>query len=52
MDSEADVPGDEAGRPDMDELFFQLDDSDSGPEMDTVSVMSTPKPKLRFVCIY
>ncbi|CAC5390322.1 PACS2 [Mytilus coruscus] len=33
---------------DIDDLFDELEDlSDSGPELDTVSVMSTPKPRLR-----
>ncbi|XP_071162778.1 phosphofurin acidic cluster sorting protein 2-like isoform X7 [Mytilus edulis] len=33
---------------DIDELFDELEDlSDSGPELDTVSVMSTPKPRLK-----
>ncbi|XP_071079395.1 phosphofurin acidic cluster sorting protein 2-like isoform X3 [Haliotis cracherodii] len=50
LDSEADhdlndpdnTPGD------IDDLLEQWDDmSDSGPEMDTMSVMSTPKPRLR-----
>ena len=55
MDSEADHelghfdtvpdPGD-----DIDDLIDELEDmSDSGPEMDTVSVVSTPKPRLRYV---
>ncbi|XP_067680503.1 phosphofurin acidic cluster sorting protein 2-like isoform X3 [Haliotis asinina] len=50
LDSEADhdlndpdnTPGD------IDDLLDQWDDmSDSGPELDTMSVMSTPKPRLR-----
>lgn len=33
---------------DIDDLIDELEDlSDSGPELDTVSVMSTPKPRLR-----
>lgn len=33
---------------DIDDLFGELEDlSDSGPELDTVSVMSTPKPRLK-----
>ena len=32
----------------IDELFDELEDlSDSGPELDTMSVSSTPKPSLR-----
>ena len=32
----------------IEDLFDELEDlSDSGPEMDTISVLSTPKPKLR-----
>ena len=35
--------------PDIDEMLDELDDlSDSGPEIDTISVMSTPKPRLRY----
>ncbi|ESO83532.1 hypothetical protein LOTGIDRAFT_169225 [Lottia gigantea] len=51
LDSEADHdlidPDNPAG--DIDDLLFdELDDlSDSGPELDTMSVMSTPKPRLR-----
>ena len=46
IDSEPDQ--DQMATPqDIDDLFFDSD-SDSGPEMDTVSVMSTPKPKLRY----
>lgn len=31
-------------------LFDELEDlSDSGPEVDTISVVSTPKPKLKWV---
>lgn len=33
---------------DIDDLIDELEDlSDSGPELDTVSVMSTPKPRLK-----
>uniref|UniRef100_T1IQR1 Phosphofurin acidic cluster sorting protein 2 n=1 Tax=Strigamia maritima TaxID=126957 RepID=T1IQR1_STRMM len=33
---------------DIEDLFDELEDlSDSGPDMDTVSIMSTPKPSLR-----
>lgn len=33
---------------DIDDLFAELEDlSDSGPEMDTMSISSTPKPSLR-----
>ena len=33
----------------IEDLFDELEDlSDSGPEMDTISVLSTPKPKLRY----
>jgi len=53
LDSEADHdlgdpdvnvdPGD-----DIDDLIDELEDlSDSGPELDAVSVVSTPKPRLR-----
>ncbi|XP_035824704.1 phosphofurin acidic cluster sorting protein 2 [Aplysia californica] len=46
LDSEADH--DQIPNPqELDDLFFELEDSDSGPELDTMSVMSTPKPKLR-----
>ena len=47
LDSEADHDPDNAP-PDIDEMLDELDDlSDSGPEIDTISVMSTPKPRLR-----
>ncbi|BFZ12018.1 hypothetical protein BsWGS_15057 [Bradybaena similaris] len=46
LDSEADH--DQIANPqELDDLFDELEDSDSGPELDTISVMSTPKPKLR-----
>ncbi|GFO04132.1 phosphofurin acidic cluster sorting protein 2 [Plakobranchus ocellatus] len=46
LDSEADH--DQIPNPqELDDLFDELEDSDSGPELDTMSVMSTPKPKLR-----
>ncbi|KAK3700294.1 hypothetical protein RRG08_033571 [Elysia crispata] len=46
LDSEADH--DQMPNPqELDDLFDELEDSDSGPELDTMSVMSTPKPKLR-----
>lgn len=33
---------------DIEDLFEELEDlSDSGPEMDTMSISSTPKPSLR-----
>lgn len=31
----------------IEDLFEELDLSDSGPEIDTMSVTSTPKPSLR-----
>lgn len=31
----------------IEDLFEELDLSDSGPEMDTMSISSTPKPSLR-----
>ncbi|KAK7105060.1 phosphofurin acidic cluster sorting protein 1-like [Littorina saxatilis] len=47
LDSEADHDPDN-NPPDIDEMLDELDDlSDSGPEIDTISVMSTPKPRLR-----
>ena len=46
-DSEADHDPDN-NPPDIDEMLDELEDlSDSGPEIDTISVMSTPKPRLR-----
>ncbi|CAG5134860.1 unnamed protein product, partial [Candidula unifasciata] len=49
LDSEADH--DQIPNPqELDDLFDELEDSDSGPELDTISVMSTPKPKLRLAC--
>ena len=50
LDSEADhdLIYPDAAPADIDDLFDELDDlSDSGPELDTLSVMSTPKPRLR-----
>ncbi|XP_041353402.1 phosphofurin acidic cluster sorting protein 2-like isoform X2 [Gigantopelta aegis] len=50
LDSEADhdLIDPDAAPADIDDLFDELDDlSDSGPELDTLSVMSTPKPRLR-----
>ncbi len=39
---------DVANQQEIEDLFDELEDlSDSGPEMDTISVLSTPKPKLR-----
>lgn len=51
LDSEADHDLGDPGNPgDIDDLIEQLEDlSDSEPELDTISVMSTPKPRLRFV---
>lgn len=50
MDSEADH--DQIANPqELDDLFDELEDSDSGPELDTISVMSTPKPKLRLASV-
>jgi len=50
LDSEADHDlGDPANPGDIDDLIEQLEDlSDSEPELDTISVMSTPKPRLRY----
>ena len=51
LDSEADhdMIDPENNPPDIDEMLDELDDlSDSGPEIDTISVMSTPKPRLRY----
>ncbi|XP_052766077.1 phosphofurin acidic cluster sorting protein 2-like isoform X3 [Mya arenaria] len=49
LDSEADHELGDGGNPgDIEDLIEQLEDlSDSEPEMDTMSVMSTPKPRLR-----
>ena len=50
MDSEQDPEGDHnaARAQEIADLFDELEDlSDSGPELDTISVLSTPKPKLR-----
>ncbi len=39
---------DVANQQEIEDLFDELEDlSDSGPDMDTISVLSTPKPKLR-----
>ena len=39
-----------ANQQEIEDLFDELEDlSDSGPDMDTISVLSTPKPKLRWV---
>ena len=51
LDSEADhdMIDPDNNPPDIDEMLDELDDlSDSGPEIDTISVMSTPKPRLRY----
>jgi len=32
---------------DIEDLFDELDLSDSGPDLDTLSILSTPKPSLR-----
>ncbi len=51
LDSEQDQElGDQDSHPqEIEDLFDELEDlSDSGPEMDTISVLSTPKPKLRY----
>ena len=50
LDSEADHDPDH-NRPDIDDMLDVLQDlSDlSDPEMDNISVMSTPKPRLRSV---
>ncbi|KAK7463324.1 hypothetical protein BaRGS_00038125, partial [Batillaria attramentaria] len=50
LDSEADhdLNDPDNAPPDIDEMLDELEDlSDSGPEIDTISVMSTPKPRLR-----
>lgn len=49
LDSEADHELGDGGNPaDIDDLIEELEDlSDSEPELDTMSVMSTPKPRLR-----
>ncbi|XP_025104132.1 phosphofurin acidic cluster sorting protein 2-like isoform X3 [Pomacea canaliculata] len=50
LDSEADhdLNDPDTNPPDIDEMLDELEDlSDSGPEIDTISVMSTPKPRLR-----
>lgn len=52
LDSEADHDPDN-NPPDIDEMLDELDDlSDSGPEIDTISVMSTPKPRLRYCQLF
>lgn len=51
LDSEADheMLGDGGNPADIDDLIEELEDlSDSEPELDTMSVMSTPKPRLRY----
>ena len=41
--------GDGENPADIDDLIEELEDlSDSEPELDTMSVMSTPKPRLRY----
>lgn len=50
LDSEQDpeLVDQEQNQQDIEALFDELEDlSDSGPEMDTLSVLSTPKPSLR-----
>ncbi|XP_052272960.1 phosphofurin acidic cluster sorting protein 1-like isoform X2 [Dreissena polymorpha] len=49
LDAEADnVLGDGGNPGDIEDLIEQLEDlSDSDPDLDTMSVMSTPKPRLR-----
>lgn len=51
LDSEADHELGDGGNPgDIDDLIEELEDlSDSEPELDTMSVVSTPKPRLRWV---
>lgn len=42
------VVGGDMDPADIEDLFEELEDlSDSGPEMDTMSITSTPKPSLR-----
>lgn len=42
------LPGAEVDEAEIEDLFDQLEDlSDSGPEVDTISITSTPKPSLR-----
>ncbi|ELU12912.1 hypothetical protein CAPTEDRAFT_112775 [Capitella teleta] len=52
LDSEQDQDpgeGDVANANELEELFDELEDlSESDPDIDTISVLSTPKPKLRF----
>ncbi|KAL8613754.1 hypothetical protein ACOMHN_029611 [Nucella lapillus] len=50
LDSEADhdMNDPDNNPPDIDAMLDELEDlSDSGPEVDTISIMSTPKPRLR-----
>ena len=52
LDSEQDpdesVQGGVHNQEDLEDLFDELENlSESDPEMDTISVLSTPKPKLR-----
>ena len=52
LDSEQEQdPGDPDTNPqDIEDLFDELENlSESDQEMDTISVLSTPKPKLRYV---
>lgn len=42
------LTGAEVDEAEIEDLFDQLEDlSDSGPEVDTISITSTPKPSLR-----
>lgn len=42
------VTGAEVDEAEIEDLFDELEDlSDSGPEVDTISITSTPKPSLR-----
>ncbi len=50
LDSEQDqdIAEREANQQDIEDLFDELENlSESDPELDTISVLSTPKPKLR-----
>ena len=50
LDSEQDqeLVDQEANPQDIEDLFDELENlSDSDPDIDTISVLSTPKPKLR-----
>ena len=52
LDSEQDqdLVEQEANPQDIEDLFDELENlSESDPEVDTISVLSTPKPKLRWV---